>query len=80
MQQLENKIKQLDDEKINKEVDKLAPQGIYKIPNWYHQTHQIPKDQVLPNCQLLMERVSGNLYSHSFHTSPLDTNGRKNKS
>lgn len=30
MQQLENKIKQLEDEKINKEVDKLAPQGIYR--------------------------------------------------
>ena len=30
MLQLENKIKQLEDEQINKEVDKLAPQGIYK--------------------------------------------------
>nr|XP_011442825.2 uncharacterized protein LOC105339112 [Crassostrea gigas] len=29
MQQLENKLKQLEDEKINREVDKLAPHGVY---------------------------------------------------
>lgn len=29
MQQLENKLKQLEDEKINREVDKLAPHGMY---------------------------------------------------
>ena len=81
MQQLENKIKQLEDEKINKEVDKLARNGIFRK----YQTGNITdvsdsKGPSSPKLSTLMERVSGNLSSHSFHTLPLDTNGQKNKS
>jgi hypothetical protein len=43
IQHLESKIKQLEDDKISREVDKLAPQGVYRKPSFVNLDTNEPK-------------------------------------
>jgi hypothetical protein len=86
MQELEKKIKQLEDEKVSREVDNLAAHGIYRKPYTLHQIERVTSQKmslkvlVLQKCQSLMGRVNGNHSLHSFPILPQGINGRKNRS